>query len=62
MEEGTDDYKRDAQGSREKYPDVDIFIRRDVLSMDGIPEEEFIRRSLSSYYFLPVEDFTIPYA
>jgi hypothetical protein len=30
--------------------------------MDGIPEEEFIRRSLGSYYFLPVEDFAIPYA
>ena len=48
--------------AKEKYPDVDIFIRGDVLFIDGIPEEECTRRSLSLRYFLPRDDFTITYA
>ena len=48
--------------TREKYPDVDVFIRRNILYIDGIPEEEFVERSLSSLYFLPRDDFVITYA
>jgi len=48
--------------AKEKYPDVDVFVRGDVLFIDGIPEEECTRRSFSSCYFLPRDDFTITYA
>lgn len=48
--------------TRERYPDADIFIRRNTLYIDGIPEEEFVVRSLSSLYFLPRDEFVITYA
>ena len=44
-----------------KYPDVDVFIRRGILYIGGVPEEEFIEKSLSSSYFLPRDDFSITY-
>ena len=47
--------------AEEKYPDVDIFIRQGVLYIDGIPEDEFIEKSLSSRYFLPRDDFAMAY-
>ena len=49
---------RDAE---EKYPDVDIFISQGVLYIDGIPEDEFIKESLSSRYFLPRDEFPMAY-
>ena len=45
----------------EKYPDVDVFIRRGILYIDGIPENEFIEKSLSSGYFLPKDEFSTTY-
>ncbi len=45
----------------EKYPDVDVFIRRGILYVDGIPENEFIEQSLSSDYFLPRNEFSMAY-
>jgi hypothetical protein len=48
--------------TRENYPDVDVFIRRNTLYIDGIPEEEFAEESLSSLYFLPRDVFVITYA
>ena len=45
----------------EKYPDVDVFIRRGTLYIDGISEEEFTEKSLSSSHFLPREEFVITY-
>ena len=47
--------------TREKYPGVDIFIRRGILYIAGIPEEEFTEESLSSSYFLPRDEFSITY-
>jgi len=48
--------------AREKHPDVDIFIRRNTIYIDGIPEEEFTEKSLSSSHFLPSDEFVITYA
>jgi hypothetical protein len=45
--------------AREKYPDADVFIRRNTLYIGGIPEEEFAEQSLSSLYFLPRDEFII---
>lgn len=45
----------------EKYPGVDVFIHRGILYIAGIPEEEFIEKSLSSSYFLPRDEFVITY-
>jgi len=47
--------------AREKYPGVDVFIHRGILYIAGIPEEEFIEKSLSSSYFLPRDEFVITY-
>ena len=47
--------------AREKYPGVDTFIRRGMLYIAGIPEQEFIQKSLSSTYFLPRDEFLITY-
>lgn len=46
----------------EKYPDVDIFIRRNTIYIDGISEEEFTEKSLSSSHYLPRDEFVITYA
>jgi hypothetical protein len=46
----------------EKYPGADGFIRRNILYIDGVPEEEFTEKSLSSTYFLPGGEFVITYA
>ncbi len=53
--------KKRLREAEEKYPYVDVFIRRGVLYIDGIPEDEFIEKSLSSSYFLPRDDFTMAY-
>lgn len=45
----------------EKYPDVDVFIRRGVLYIEGIPEGEFTEKTLSSGYFLPRDEFPMGY-
>jgi hypothetical protein len=50
------------QEAKEKYPDVDVFIRLNTLYIDGIPEEEFAGQSLSSLYFLPRDEFFITYS
>ena len=47
--------------AEEKYPDVDIFVRQGALYIDGIPEDEFIKKSLSSGYFLPRDEFAMAY-
>jgi hypothetical protein len=47
--------------AREKHPGVDTFIRRGMLYIAGIPEQEFIQKSLSSAYFLPRDEFLITY-
>ena len=45
----------------EKYPQVDVFIRRGILYIGGVPEEEFIEKSLSSSYYLPRAEFSTTY-
>ena len=45
--------------AREKYPDVDVCIRRDSLYIDRISEEEFTEKSLGSSHFLPRDQFVI---
>lgn len=45
----------------EKYPGVDVFTRQGILHIAGIPEKEFIEKSLSSSYFLPTDEFIITY-
>jgi hypothetical protein len=50
---------REARG---KYPDVDVFICRDILYIDGISEEECTKKSISSSHFLPRDQFVITYA
>lgn len=47
--------------AEEKYPGVDVFIRRGILYIAGIPEDEFTEVSLSSSYFLPRDEFSITY-
>ncbi|UCD72087.1 MAG: hypothetical protein JSW70_03575 [Syntrophobacterales bacterium] len=47
--------------AEEKYPGVDVFIRRGVLYIDGIPEGEFTEKTLSSRYFLPKDEFSMAY-
>lgn len=60
MEEGMS-LKNRLREAEEKYPDVDISIRRGILYIDGIPENEFIEKSLSSAYFLPRDEFSTAY-
>ena len=45
----------------EKHPDMDIFVRRGMLYIAGIPDEEFREMSLSSSYFLPRAEFSTTY-
>ena len=47
--------------AEEKYAGVDVFIRRGVLYIDGIPEDEFTEKTLSSRYFLPKDEFFMSY-
>jgi hypothetical protein len=45
----------------EKYPDVDVFVRQGILYIAGIPEDEFMEKSLSPSYFLPKAEFSTTY-
>jgi hypothetical protein len=60
MEEGMT-FKKRLREAEEKYPDVDVSIRRGTLYIDGIPENEFIEKSLSATYFLPRDEFSTAY-
>jgi len=53
--------KKRLREAREKYPDVDVFVRRGMLYIAGIPDEEFREMSLSSSYYLPRAEFSTTY-
>ena len=55
------DLKKKLMEAAEKYPDVDVFARQGILYIAGIPEDEFMEKSLSPSYFLPRSEFSTRY-
>ena len=57
-----DEFDKETEGSQREILDVDVFIRRDILYIDGISEEECTEKSLSSIRFFARDQFVITYA